>query len=184
MLVEIKTGSFLAIQIADIEDIFEQSGDAETWSLLQDFQRAVERHLHRRSGILVDNVGGVLLASFPDPVGAIETACELGEVLKTEFPQREWILSGALHRGPALVTGDRNEVRYFGATINKTLRAVQNATAGHLLLTRSIWSDPGVTSAFGSSLEPIGQDQIANCEAIQQIALNHSRPVTGDTASQ
>jgi hypothetical protein len=152
MLVEVETGNFLAIQFLGLDESFRELGDAGTYSLLQNFSRIVERQVHHRGGIVVDRPLGTILARFSDPVVAIQTAQELPTILRSEQPDRAWPISGALHGGSVLVTADRNDMKYFGATVNRTMQLLREAPAGDLLLTREIWSDPGISAAYPDSL--------------------------------
>ncbi len=184
LLFEIATASFLTIQLARIDEIFRELGDAGTYSLLQDFQRIVERRIQRRGGTVVDYSTGVVLASFMEPSQALKTARELSAVLSANRPQRQWSLCGALHRGPALVTGDRHEVKYFGATINRTQQLALEASPDQLLLTSEIWSDLGVVLEFVQHLRPVSSGNTPNEESVQQIALNIPQSQLGDSICQ
>ena len=172
MLVEIATANFLVVQMDGLEDAFRELGDAGTYSLVQDFWRIVERQIHRQRGSVVDRSAGMLLATFLDPVVAIETARELATVISSERPDRQWSLSGALNRGPALVTGDRQDVKYFGTTIGQTYRMARDAPSGCLLLAQVIWSDPGVAAAFANELRSPLLAQAVGSNSIRCIALN------------
>ena len=70
------------------------------------------------------------------------------------------------------MTGDRHEVKYFGATVNRTLQLAREASSDRLLLTPAIWSDPGVASAFIEHLQPAPIGMTPDVESIRQITLN------------
>ncbi|WP_010586720.1 protein kinase domain-containing protein [Schlesneria paludicola] len=174
MLIEIATSNFLAIQIARFDDLFEELGDSGAYSHVQDFQRIAERQIQRRGGVMVDCDSGAVLASFSDPVVALQAARELWTALTTD---RAWDrpLSGALHQGAALVTGDRHEVRYFGATINRTRQLARAAAPHRLLLTPEIWADPGVMTAYQDEIHLVAADTHKFPDSIRQIGLNPIR---------
>ena len=175
MLVEIATANFLAIQVARFDEMFVELGDAGAYSLLQDFQRIVARNIHRQGGVVVESSAGILLASFPDPVVALETARDLVAALSSERPDWPWMLSGALHRGAALVTGDRNEVRYFGATVNRARQLVRSTSVNQLLLTREVWSDPGVEAGYAEQWGLLIDEVTTSEEPIRQLTFNISQ---------
>jgi class 3 adenylate cyclase len=171
MLVEIATTNFVAVQVAKLDEVFRVLGDAGTYSLMQEFQRIVERQVLRRGGVVVDYSDGILLASFSEPVAALEMTRELIPALTAERSSWNWLLSGALHNGQALVTGDRNEVKYFGATVNRTRQLARVAIPGSLILSRAVWSDPGVVSFYAEQLQPFPNGDEFGQEALQQIAF-------------
>ena len=170
-LVEMATANFLAIRVSNLDEFLRDLGDAETYLLLNDFRRTFERQIQRHQAIIVDETSDILLASFSNPVSAVEAARELYSTLVKEQSQRNWLLCGSLHRGPALVTGDRNEIKYFGATIHRTLELARSATADSLWLTREIWTDPGISEAFEASLLPIKPESIVLDQPLKQISI-------------
>ena len=153
MLVEIATVNFLAIKMDGLDEAFRLQGDAKTYSLVQDFWRIVERQILQRGGSVIERTTSAFLASFIDPVIAIETARQITAALTAEKPEWRWSVSGALHRGPALVIGDRHEVKYFGATITQTLKLALEATTNQLLLTQEISNEHGVAAALVDDLQ-------------------------------
>ena len=165
------TANFLAIRVSNLDEFLRDLGDAETYLLLNDFRRTFERQIQRHQAIIVDETSDILLASFSNPVSAVEAARELYSTLVKEQSQRNWLLCGSLHRGPALVTGDRNEIKYFGATIHRTLELARSATADSLWLTREIWTDPGISEAFEASLLPIKPESIVLDQPLKQISI-------------
>ena len=171
LLVEMATSNFVLIQLANLDQVFRELGDGGAYTLLQDFQRIAERRIHQRGGAVVDYSTGVLVASFSEPNVALEAVRELPGVLTAERSSWNWLLSGVCHRGSALVTGDRNEVKYFGQTINRLRQLAPQAPPGQLLLTRAIWSDPGVMAAFAQQLQPCADGMESADESIHQISL-------------
>ncbi len=177
MLVEVSTANFLAIQMTDLDATFRELGDAATYSLMNDFWRTISREIHRRGGSTLDHSPGTVLSSFSDPVPAIEAACECLKALATEMPKRQWSLCAGLHRGPAIVTGDRQEVKYFGATINRTISLANRGETDQLLMTREVWSDPGVSIEYSEQMKPDAPH--LEEESIRWISMNRPR---GDLA--
>jgi len=170
LLVEMATSNFLAIQYAGLKDAFQELGDAHTYTLMREFVEIVERVIHRSGGCVVDRSIEAIIASFTDPMPAIETARSLLANLTTEKPNRQWLLSGALHRGPALVTGDRNEVKYFGATINRVHQLARDASVNQLSITSEVWSDPAVFAAL-PELSTNKKMKTSAPDGVQQILL-------------
>jgi len=142
-LVQLATTNFLAIQLDHLDRTFRDLGDSQAYVLLRDFQQVVGRHIHACGGSIVEEQTGLMVITFSDVLVAIESACGLYSALTQARPDQRWSLSGALHRGSALVTSDRNGIRYFGTTVNETLQQVRATTAGQLQISQAAWSDPG-----------------------------------------
>lgn len=115
------------------------------------------------------------MASFPDVAGAFEAARAVWSDLSNAQPDFDWSISGSLHRGRALVTSDRNGTRYFGATVNETVRLARRVPAGKLLLTYDAWSDPGALAALGDQLQPFTDDTSTADDSLRQVHLNSQR---------
>lgn len=173
LLVEVATSNFLAIQYAGLKDAFTELGDAQTYTLVQEFGGIVERLIHRSGGSVVDRSIGTIVSSYADPVTAIETARLILPALLAEKPDRPWSLSGALHRGPALVTGDRQEVKYFGSTINRVHQLARDASTNRLSMTPEIWSDPAVIAAL-PELSTNKKTKPSTADGVQRISLNNA----------
>ena len=173
-LVEIATSNFLAIQIARYEDLFDEMSDSKAYAVFQDFQRIVERQIQRQGGSVLERTAGTILACFDDPVVALNTVVELPSLFVAELGWKR-SLSGALHKGAALVTGDRHDVKYFGATINRTRQLARDADSDQLFLTPEIWADPGVMAAYQSEIRSVPVQPNRSLDLIRLIDLNSAQ---------
>lgn len=168
-LVEIATANFLAIRLDGFDELFLELGDAGTHALMQDFWRIIERQTLEQGGAVVSRAAEVMMFSFADPVTAIEAFHRFEARLQAEKPDRKWSISGGVHRGPALMTGDRQEVTYFGATINRTMQLARHAETRRLLMTHEIWADPGVAASYGKLMRPFQLVSLAGDEVIKSL---------------
>lgn len=171
MLVEVATSNFLGIQLDGFDEAFNALGDAETYSLVNDCWRIVEHQIVQQGGTIVERSAGMRMFTFWDSVNAIETAQSLAKRLVEERSDWPWTIAAAVHRGAALVTSDRHEVNYFGATVNLTRRLAQDAGSNQLLLTNEISSDPAVQSKFANLMKPSNLRRPNENSSIQMIIL-------------
>lgn len=174
-LVQLATTNFLVIQLDHLDQLFEQEGDSGAYARTRDFLQVATRHVHAQHGTTIDEHPGALMASFPDIASAFESARGIWADLHTMQPDFDWSISGSLHRGSALVTSDRNGTRYFGATVNETVRLARRVPAGKLLLTYDAWSDPGALAALGDQLQPFTDDASTADDSLRQVHLNCQR---------
>jgi class 3 adenylate cyclase len=173
-LVQLATTNFVAIQADDMEAMFAELGDSGVYLLMVEYRQFMQRYIRARGGSVIDEQGGLILATFPDLGVATEAACGLYTELTPALPARRWSLSGALHRGSALVTSDRHEINYFGATVNETVHLARRAPSGQLVLTCDAWSDPGVQDVL-ALLGPDSEVRVSTANSLQQIPMNMRR---------
>lgn len=174
-LVQLATTNFLAIQPDHLDDVFAELGDSGAYLLMRDLLQFMQRYISVRGGSLIDEQGGLLLAIFPDPAVALEAATGLYTELVAALPQRQWSLSGALHRGSALVTSDRQEINYFGTTVNEAVRLARRTIPGQLLLTSEVASDPGVVAILEEQLGSETEAIVFADDSLRQINMNQRR---------
>jgi serine/threonine protein kinase len=174
-LVQLATSNFLVIQLDHLDDLFRDHGDSGAYLRVRDFLQAATRHVHLNGGTAIDEQPGMLLANFPHVAAAYEAARDAVKDLVSKHPEHNWSLSGSLHRGSALVTSDRSGIRYFGATVNDTVRLSRRSPAGRLLLTYDAWSDPGAVVALADHLRPFTDEYSTADDSLRQIDLT-SRP--------
>ena len=183
-LVQLATTNFLALQLDHLDQIFRDEGDSGAYLRTRDFQQIATRSIRLAGGTVVDEHPGLLLASFPDVVKAFEVARELALLLASHSPGVPWSVSGALHRGSALVTSDRGGTRYFGGVVNETLRLSRLSVTGTLLLTYDAWSYPAAITMLADSLQSCSADLADASGSLRQIELNPQAMVTGKRACE
>lgn len=162
-LVNLAVTTFLVVQLDGLEGVFQENGDAAAWSLLQDYDRSVARSLIARGGTIIREQTGLVLATFPDAAAAIDAARGTAIELHSRLPGREWSLSGALHRGSALVTTDRQQIQYFGAAIQEVLRLAREARPGCFHVSATLQADPAVMDLSGSQLQNDAERDLSSC---------------------
>ena len=166
MLVEVASANFLAVRLNGLDEAFNEFGDAKTYTQVRDFWKFAERLIIRIGGAVIDHDVELVLASFSDPVMAIDAAGQFKAMLTKELPEWSWSVSAGIHRGTALVTGDQNETRYFGSAISRTTNLARRASPDIAIMTREIWSDPEVAIRFADQLIHVLTEEDADCRLL------------------
>jgi len=176
-LVQLATTNFLALRLDGLDQILEELGDAGAYPLIRDFQQITTRRLSAGGGATIEEQTGLVLASFAEATAAIESARSLVAELAGAHPQHSWSLSGALHRGSALVTSERQGISYFGSAVHETVRLAGQAPEGCLLLTQEAWSEPGIatqTEFADAELVDLASGDGSD-RTLRQLTLNFKR---------
>lgn len=143
-LISVSTVTFLATDLADAGNLYEQLGDARAFAAVHALLRQLDAVVRRHGGAVVKTVGEGVLAVFPETVNAVRAALELpaglaaSEVAAPSPAQ----LRAAVHRGPAMVATLNDHLDYFGATVNLAVELVRMARGGELIYTHDVAVDP------------------------------------------
>jgi class 3 adenylate cyclase len=113
---------------------------------------AVKRHftavfdvVRERRGAVVKTIGDAVMASFADPVDALDAAvaihARLHGVPDAPAPVR---LRISLNRGPCIAVNLNSGVDYFGSTVNTAAKLQRCADAGEIAIGGTVWRAPGI----------------------------------------
>ncbi len=115
-LISAEQVTLLVTNIDGIDALYEQSGDASAFALVQSVTEAIGRQVRLGRGAVVKFVGESVVAAFDDPTDAVETALALQPLLASEAETARIRINAAIHRGAALVTTINDRLDYFGST--------------------------------------------------------------------
>jgi class 3 adenylate cyclase len=122
--------------------MYDRIGDAAAFELVSSHFELLARTVTRWAGVVVKTIGDAMMASFSRPADAVRAALEMRDaVTGLAEPLR---LKIGIHRGPALVVNVRDNVDYFGQTVNIAARVQSGAGAGEICMTAAVYDDPEV----------------------------------------
>jgi adenylate cyclase len=130
----------LAILFTDLVDFSSwalEAGDEAVIELLRRVGVVVEPSIAARGGRVVKRLGDGLMAVFPDPAAALESALEAcRQVAEIEVAGHRPALRAGLHLGrPREIGGD-----YLGVDVNVAARVAAAASGGEVLITEAAGS--------------------------------------------
>ena len=128
--------------------LYDRIGDKAAFELVSAHLELLARVVTRHSGIVVKTIGYAVMASFSRPVDAVRGAIEMNELVKGITADEPLVLKIGLHRGPCLVVNVREDIDYFGQTVNLAARVQSAAKSGEICMTEAIFDDPSVRALF------------------------------------
>ncbi|MGV3485064.1 MAG: protein kinase domain-containing protein [Planctomycetaceae bacterium] len=151
--------TLLATGICGVDDLYGRLGDREAYDLIGRQLDVLRACVASHRGTVAKTVGEGILAAFLDCDHAVEAALAMQASLDEEPGLKSIRLSIAVHRGRTLVATMNQRLDYFGATA-RAVSALPDFAAGDLVLTESVFADPGVqsrlrTRGVASVVEPI-----------------------------
>jgi class 3 adenylate cyclase len=136
-LVRIATVTLLVTEIADLDRVSAQEGEAKAFELLHEHLRELEALARTHGGALVKAVGEGALLAFGDSAAALRAMLEINDQGRVRL---------VLHRGPALATTINDQLDYFGLTVRQALAMLAASAAGDRLISESVMAEPSVSA--------------------------------------
>ncbi len=118
--------------------LYDHVGDVAAFELVSTHLERLARVITRHSGVVVKTIGDAVMASFTRPVDAVRAAFEMGGELQGLGDEGQLALKIGIHRGPCLVVNVRDEIDYFGQTVNIAARVQGLAKSGEVCLTDAV----------------------------------------------
>jgi class 3 adenylate cyclase len=149
----------LTILFTDLKgstELYDKTGDAFAYNLVQEHFKILTRSVRRNSGAIVKTMGDAIMATFSLPQEGVNAAVEminemqsLNEKLRAE--EYELGLKIGLHEGPALAINADERVDYFGQAVNIAARVQGLAKSSEIWITEPIFLANRVPDVFYAS---------------------------------
>jgi serine/threonine protein kinase/class 3 adenylate cyclase len=178
MLVRGAVHSFLAADLIDLDQLYDQHGDVKAVAILQAFRKIILSSIPTDHGTVVELSEDRLLAVFADATDAVRAGLQLPQRLKQDPLTAELNLRLAVHRGATLVATDHQEIRYFGAHVNRVRQLPAQSHIASLLLTAELQIDPQVQSLLAEHFPGAPLKYAASSESTENLILHCSVPTS------
>jgi eukaryotic-like serine/threonine-protein kinase len=135
-----------AIEAAQVDDLYQELGDARAFGVLHEQLQRQGDAIRRGGGSVVKTLGEGVLAAFDEVTAAVKTALAL---LDQDAPnEASPVLRPrvGVHRGPTLAATLNDQLDYFGTTARQTAGILHYVHAGELVLTHAVAADPEVAA--------------------------------------
>ena len=150
-LMSVATVTLMVTEVDNVAKLYTELGDARIFEMLREYDTLVQREVEKRGGVVVKSFEGGMLASFEDPVVAVQAALDLPTVLASVATTSRLKIRLGVHRGAALVTTIHDRLDYFGQTVHLALRLPHTAHAGEVVVTQEVMADPLVAALVQNS---------------------------------
>jgi class 3 adenylate cyclase len=132
--------------------LYERIGDLKAFALVQQHFDRLEKAVRNHSGSVVKTIGDAIMATFLNPVDAMNAALAMLEEI-AQFNQEQedpdLILKIGIHSGASIVVTLNDKLDYFGQTVNIASRVQGLADASEVYFTNEVYSYPGVQELLG-----------------------------------
>jgi class 3 adenylate cyclase len=143
---ELKSLTVLFTDLKGSTAIYERVGDLQAYDLVRKHFALLRSIVAERGGAIVKTIGDAVMASFAEPVSAMQAAAAMRREVE-KIGQGDLLLKIGLHTGRCIAVELNDRLDYFGRTVNIAARVQGVADAGEIVCTDEVWRAPGVGDA-------------------------------------
>jgi class 3 adenylate cyclase len=126
---------------------FERVGDVEAYRLVREHFAFLGEAIREHDGAIVKTIGDAVMAVFVNPLDAVRATLTMQTTARAfrEVPGQEDIgLKVGVHTGACVAVALNDRLDYFGTNVNMAARLQGESDGGEVVLSREVYSDPGV----------------------------------------
>jgi eukaryotic-like serine/threonine-protein kinase len=143
-LMNVATVTFVAASLDGAAQFCEELGDAQAFEAFQDFYRLAQGVVKGHKGAVVKQIDDRILAAFDDCETALQAALALAATSISCGKTTAVVPRVGIHRGAALATTLHDQLDYFGNSVNRAFRLLEQANPGDVALTQDVSADLSV----------------------------------------
>ncbi len=141
---EFKSLTVLFTDLKGSTEMYERIGDFRAYGLVREHFGVLRDIIAERGGSLVKTIGDAVMASFAEPMPALEAATAMTrEVRRVSRDGAQLQLKVGLHTGPCIAVELNERLDYFGQTVNVASRVQGVAGADEIAITEPVYTAPG-----------------------------------------
>jgi class 3 adenylate cyclase len=156
MGLEIRNLSLLFSDLKNSTALYEHVGDSQAYALVRDHFTILIEAIAKHEGSLVKTIGDAVMAVFSLPTSAVAASLQIQQEIMAwnrMHPDREPLnVKLGLHNGPVIAVNANDLLDYFGTTVNVAARAQGTSVGDDIVLTATIYNEPGVSELLGGQL--------------------------------
>ena len=143
----------LTVLFTDLKDstrMYREIGDATAFGRVMNHFDVLKQAIAEEDGALVKTIGDAVMAVFRQPAAAVRAMLHVQQALASP-PEgmMPLTLKAGLHTGPCIAVTLNDRLDYFGSTVNLAARLEAQSTGGDVVISASVYSDPGVRELLG-----------------------------------
>ena len=131
--------------------LYERVGDAVAFNIVRDHFAFLATIVRDHNGAVVKTIGDAVMASFGDPVDAVQAALAM-QARIADFNRghggdridRHLTIKLGVHAGPSVMVSLNDRMDYFGSTVNMAARLQGQSQGGDIVLSETVACDPAV----------------------------------------
>jgi len=141
--IEVRNLTLLFTDLKGSTAMYDKIGDLNALSLVREHFALLRGIIAAYHGAVVKTMGDAVMASFSDPVSALQAAAVMRrETLKAGGGEKLSIKIG-VHSGPCIAIDTNDQLDYFGQTVNIASRVQAVAAGGEIVCTEAVYAASG-----------------------------------------
>jgi class 3 adenylate cyclase len=145
----------LTVLFTDLKDstrMYRDIGDATAFGRVMNHFDVLKQTIADEDGALVKTIGDAVMAVFRQPAAAVRAMLRAQQTLSAApAGMMPLTLKAGLHTGPCIAVTLNDRLDYFGSTVNLAARLEGQSTGGDVVISASVYSDPGVRELLSDS---------------------------------
>lgn len=142
----------LTVLFTDLKDstrMYREIGDATAFGRVMNHFDILKQAIAEEDGALVKTIGDAVMAVFRQPAAAVRSMLHVQQELAAGA--MPLTLKAGMHTGPCIAVTLNDRLDYFGSTVNLAARLEGQSTGGDVVISNSVYSDPGVRELLDDS---------------------------------
>jgi class 3 adenylate cyclase len=142
--VAFKSVTFLFSDLKGSTALYNRVGDIRAYQIVREHFALLRDVIAEFGGAIVKTMGDAVMASFAEPLAALEAAIVISrEIPRIGSEDESLILRIGIHSGPCIAVESNDRLDYFGQTVNIAARVENVAGAGEIVITEPVYNAPG-----------------------------------------
>ena len=134
--------------------LYENQGDSKTFLQVKKHFEEINKLVKENEGAIIKTIGDAVMAAFPSPKGAIQTAIQLREIFDGK-KMNDIRLRMSMHYGQCIAVNLNSGIDYFGKTVNIAAKIQKLAGASQVVFTKEYKENPEVEFFLESNKIPL-----------------------------
>ena len=156
---ELKSVTLVFTDLKGSTELYQRVGDLRAYGLVREHFGVLREAVAARGGGIVKTIGDAIMASFPEPLAALESAAAMHQ--RIAQMNGDLSLKIGLHSGPCIAVELNERLDYFGQTVNIAARVQGVAGANETVTTDAVLGTPGAQGAIDGSGWAATSEQVA-----------------------
>lgn len=123
--------------------LYELQGDSKTFIQVKKHFEEINKYVKENEGAIIKTIGDAVMAAFPSPKGAIQTAMTLRNTF-SGTAMNSIKLRISIHFGQCIAVNLNSGIDYFGKTVNIAAKIQKLAGASQIVFTKEYKDNPDV----------------------------------------
>jgi class 3 adenylate cyclase len=157
--VAFKSVTFLFSDLKGSTSLYNRVGDIRAYQMVRQHFALLRDVIAEFGGAVVKTMGDAVMASFAEPLPALEAALVINREIAALSQDEELLLRIGIHSGPCIAVESNDSLDYFGQTVNISARVESVAGAGEIVITDEVLNAPGARDAINALSMTITHDR-------------------------